>query len=275
MKNDTSGCAERLQKLPGECHEVFQQEGLAPLAGENLELLLRWIQTGRNGEPMAVVSPVCPDYAMESADGQQRRYSFDRLNGGIGPMAVRMYRSLLRLHTMFGACWKVHSFRHFVCVCDFDGFYENNLRRLAVTEAQFRDKVLESCDSLRKEAPGEVTASLLSDHCGGKAGWLREISVTRRRLAQIEGGSEWERATIREIARERLALYQRWLGEDRDNSLVEVLVTAQGIEYATAGRMIATRFQNPLVLTAGNEKWERFFRAFASLPVLCLTDPNL
>jgi hypothetical protein len=190
-------------------------------------------------------------------------------------MAARLYRSLPKLHAAFGSDLKLRNFEHFVCVCDFDGFYENNLRRLGETEAQFRAKVLESCESLRSASPLQITASLLSDHCGGKVGWLKELTVTRRRLSQLERASEWESATIRSIARERLALYRRWLGQNQSDSLIEVLVTAQGIEYATAGRIISTQFPNPLVLTAGNDKWERFFRAFAAVPVLCLRDPLL
>jgi hypothetical protein len=262
-------------ELPDDCRAVFEQEGVASLARDNLESLLRWLDRGRDGEEVTIVSPVCPDYSVERADDRQHRYTFDRLNGGIGPMAARLYGSLSALHTLFSDRLRVPHFKHCFCVCDFDGFYENNLLRLSVTEGQFRDKVLGSCKSLGAEAPREVIASLLSDHCGGKAGWLTELAATRRQLAQIEGASEWERATIRAIAQERLALYQRWLGEDKAGLLVEVLVTAQGIEYATAGRIIARGFPNPLVLTAGNPRWERFFRAFAALPVLCVSDPEL
>jgi hypothetical protein len=275
MEDESLGHAGQPRELPSACREVFQQEGVAPLASENLQQLLRWIEKGRGGESVAVVSPVCPDYSVECADDRQQRYTFDRLNSGIGPMAALLYRSLPKLHAVFSGGLGLRNFKHFVCVCDFDGFYANNLRRLGVTEAQFRAKVLESCESVRRQAPGEITASLLSEHCGGKVGWLRELGVTRNRLSQIEGGSEWESATIRDIARERRALYQRWLGEDESESLIEVLVTAQGIEYATAGKVITSRFQNPLILTAGNAKWERFFRAFAAVPVLCLSDPHL
>jgi hypothetical protein len=275
MKDESLDRTGQPGELPGGCRDVFQQEGVAPLASENLQQLLGWIEKGRDGEPVTVVSPVCPDYSVESSDDRQRRYTFDKLNSGIGPMAALLYRSLPKLHALFSGCLRLPNFEHFVCVCDFDGFYENNLRRLGVTEAQFRAKVLESCEALRGQAPGGITASLLSEHCGGKVGWLRELGGTRKRLSQIEDGDEWESATIRDIARERRALYQRWLGEDKSESLIEVLVTAQGIEYATAGRVIKSRFQNPLILTAGNAKWERFFRAFAALPVLCLSDPHL
>lgn len=248
---------------------------MAAPAGENLQLLLRWIEQGRAGEPLAIVSPVCPDYSVENAADQQRQYNFEKLDSGIGPMATRLYRSLARLHASFRDELRINEFQHFICVCDFDGFYENNLRRVGETEAGFRLKVLQSCESLLRAAPVQVSASLLSDHCGGKAGWLRELTGTRRHLAQIEGGSEWESAAIKAIAQERLSLYRRWLGQNQSESLIEVLVTAQGIEYATAGRVIEARFPNALVLTVGNEKWERFFRAFAHLPVLCLKDSSL
>jgi len=262
-------------ELSGPCLEVFEQEGMALPAGENLQLLLRWVEQGRAGAPRAIVSPVCPDYSLENGSDQQRQYDFERLNTGIGPMATRLYRSLARLHATFRDEVGISDFQHFICVCDFDGFYENNLRRVGETEAGFRAKVLQSCESLQRAAPARISASLLSDHCGGRAGWLRELTGTRRRLAQIEGGSEWESAAIKALAQERLSLYRRWLGQNQSESLIEVLVTAQGIEYATAGRVISGRFPNALVLTVGNEKWERFFRAFAHLPVLCLKDSSL
>jgi hypothetical protein len=236
MDSNTSSRIGLLEELFNESYAVFEEEGVASVAGDNLQLLRGWIEKGRAGEPLAVVSPVCPDYSVESADDrQQRRYTFDRMSTGIGPMAAVLYRSLTRLHAVFSDYWKMPRFEHFICVCDFDGFYENNLRRLGVNEAQFRTNVLATCESLTRQAPAGITASLLSDHCGGKAGWLTELSATRKRLAQIEGGSEWELDAIRAIARDRSALYQRWLGEQRNDSLIEVLVTAQGIEYATAG----------------------------------------
>lgn len=266
---------DELSELPGHCLEAFRQEGMALPTGENLRLLLRWIEQGRAGEPLTIVSPVCPDYSVEEATDQQRQYSFERLSGGIGPMAARLYRSLARLHATFRNELRIDDFRHVICMCDFDGFYENNLRRVGETEAGFRAKVLQSCESLRRTAPAQISASLLSDHCDGRAGWLRELTGTRRRLAQMEGASEWESAAIKAIAQERLSLYRRWLGQDQSESLIEVLVTAQGIEYATAGRVIDGCFPKTLVLTVGNEKWERFFRAFAHLPVLCLKDSSL
>ncbi|HEY6925100.1 MAG TPA: hypothetical protein VI653_16615 [Steroidobacteraceae bacterium] len=264
-----------LYELAAPCLEVFRQEGMAAPLGENLQLLLRWIELGRAGEQLAIVSPVCPDYSAKDTSDQQRQYDFERLNSGIGPMATRLYRSLAKLHATLRDVLQIADFRQFVCMCDFDGFYENNLRRVGETEAGFRAKVLQSCESLRRGAPAQLSASLLSDHCGGRAGWLRELTATRRRLAQMEGASEWESVAIKAIARERLSLYRRWLGREQSESLVEVLVTAQGIEYATAGRVIDAHFPNALVLTVGNDKWERFFRAFARLPVLCLQDSSL
>src|SRR3569833_1733250 len=231
-------------ELSGPCLEVFEQEGMALPAGENLQLLLRWVEQGRAGAPRAIVSPVCPDYSLENGSDQQRQYDFERLNTGIGPMATRLYRSLARLHATFRDEVGISDFQHFICVCDFDGFYENNLRRVGETEAGFRAKVLQSCESLQRAAPARISASLLSDHCGGRAGWLRELTGTRRRLAQNEKNNEKENATNKAHTQERLSLYRRWLGQNQSESLIEVLVTAQGIEYATAGRVNSGRFQD-------------------------------
>jgi len=81
-----------------ECHDVFSELGIADLDSARL---MEWIHKGRAGEPLTVVSPVCPDYATEKSLDGRIHYTFNGVNGGIGLAAKRLYESLPRIDTLF------------------------------------------------------------------------------------------------------------------------------------------------------------------------------
>jgi len=255
------------------CNAVFRREGVVRMSEVHQRWLCEWLGRGRAGKPLTIVSPVCPDYAAEKGGDGPFRFTFEGLNGGIGLAARRLFESLPALHDLFaGLLGNACSLTHRVYVGDFEGFSEQNVRRVGLDKRGFLEKLLSSRDAISAAAPRQVLSGLFCDLCGGAEGWLREYAEMQRRVEAGEFGARLDRTIIREIALARRPLYQRWFPSGgATEQFFENLVVQQGIEYAVMGKIISEHFENPLVLGADHHKMGYFYTLAADFPVVYLS----
>jgi hypothetical protein len=256
------------------CRSVFDREGVVRLPEESQMRLCEWLAKGREGKPLSIVSPVCPDYAAEENAQGRYRFTFESLNDGIGLAAQRLFESLPALRDLFAEIIGATAVTHHVYVGDFEGFNDENVSRVGLDRQGFAERLVRSCDVIAARAPRPVvTALFASALCGGEAGWLREYAQMHQRIETGEFAQLKNSAKVREIARARAPLYQRWFpGHEASDKFFEELVVKQGVEYAVMGKLIKENFENPLVLGADHHKMGYFFYPLdADIPVVYLS----
>ena len=255
------------------CLEVFKQEDVLTPSDMDMRRLLRWIQQGKAGQQITIVSPVCPDYETVAGTRKTHRFTFNGLGSGIGVTAARLFKSLPALHRLFTESLGLQQLAHFVCVGDFEAFVPDNLQRLGLDEEAFLVKVRASCHTIAQKAPAPVIAQPFTSLCGGKAGWFTQHTAIATRFQACEFGALRDNPLFQAIARARQPLYDRWFQvKNQKLSFYENLVVCQGIEYTTMGKIIeeSSICPNPLILGADHHKMAPFYNFAADLPVLYL-----
>jgi hypothetical protein len=269
----------RLVALPGlpdmlmrEIERVFERVGVVRPEQVAMDALASWVSRGLAGEVLTVVSPVCPDYAVEAGSTAAHRFTFNDVGRGIGVTARRLFDALPDLHCLLRKHLGL-TVNHHVCPGDFEAFSAETNIRIGITEAEFLDRLQSSRDALLQEAPAPILSCLFTEFCGGKQGWE---ALYRPMLAGIEAqefGNLAAARWVRDIALARRGLYDRWHGAgDRGSEFYTALALRQGAEYATMGMVVAKHpaLMNPLVLGADDHRMGIFYHLAAALPVIYL-----
>lgn len=253
-----------------QCQRVFAQEDVCRLSDADIARLERWIAKGISGEPLTIVSPVCPDYSATAGETRKYRFTFESVGTGVGLSCGRIFESLAALRRLFTDLG-LNNITHHVCVGDFEAFSAENVKRVGISTEEFVSRNRKSCESITAATPTPIISGLFTDLCGGRAGWEQEYASMLRRFEAHEFGPLRGNPLFREIAEARKPLYKRWFDvNDAPDEFFESLVVSQGIEYATMGKIISDRFDNPLILGADHHKMGRFYTMAADLPVVYL-----
>ena len=253
------------------CKSVFQAEGVCPMSDEDLLRLQRWIEKGRRGEPLSILSPVCPDYSAAAGESRKFRFTFDSVGTGAGLACLRLFQSLTALHKLFVNTLELPQIEHHVLVGDFEAFSAQNCERVGLQTEDFVKRLRTSCETISMQSPEPVTVGLLTDVIGGRPNWERKYADMKQRFDTEEFGPMEGNTLFRDIADARKQLYRRWYNApDAPDRFFEGLVVAQGIEYSTMGKVIAETFVNPLVLGADHHRMAPFYNFAADLPVIYL-----
>jgi len=253
------------------CMGVLAREGACSLDPDEFRRFARWIGKGLRGEPLTLISPVCPDYAYTAGESRQFRFTFDSLNSGVGLAATRLLQSLPALRKLFVDELGLPVKRHDICLGDFEALSAENLARLSLTRDQFLERLDGSRRRIDELTQGCAMTSLFTDLCGGESGWHAAYAELKCRLEAGEFGDVHQRLGVVQIADARRPLYQRWYPElAACPGFLESLVVAQGLEYATMGWVIGRATRNPLVLAADHHRMAPFYTLAADIPVIYL-----
>jgi len=281
--------ADPLDRLPlamaDELRALFHDIGVVTPTRTDLGAVVDWIERGLAGEPLTIVSPVCPDYAVEPIDeaaggfgtdgrlkARRHRFTFRDLGTDVGVTAAHLFGALPRLHdvlkTRFGL--DVH---HLVMPGDFEGFSEETCARLGIDEATFVDRVSIQSGTIADAAPVPVEARPFTTLCGGRAGWFAAWEKALERLTDGDLRDVARQPWVRTVALSRRDLYDRWYdSRGREDDFYVAIAVRQAAEYAAMGAIVAAAptLANPLVLGADDHKMGRFYRLAAPVPVLYL-----
>jgi hypothetical protein len=253
------------------CKNVFQTQGVCPMSDEAMLSLQRWIEKGRRGEQLSIVSPVCPDYSATEGESRKFRFTFDSVGTGAGLACLRLFQSLTALHKLFINTLGLPKIEHHVLVGDFEAFSAQNCERVGLRTEDFVKRLRTSCETISMQSPERVTVGLLTDVIGGRPNWEREYADMKQRFDTEEFGPMEGNTLFRDISDARKQLYRRWYNApDAPDKFFEGLVVAQGIEYSTMGKVIAETFVNPLVLGADHHRMAPFYNFAADIPVVYL-----
>ncbi|MBB3944463.1 hypothetical protein GGQ73_000386 [Rhizobium skierniewicense] len=276
-----------LPDIAAEIRVVFHEVGIVAPEKAQLEKLALWLRKGLDGETLTIVSPVCPDYAVEpineteeaAGNGPDRRvrarrhrFTFAGLGEDIGVTAAHLFQAAPRLHALL--CERLGlDVRYLVAPGDFEGFSDETCQRLGVDDATFLRKVAAQARTIQQRAPIAVASHPFTDLCGGRQGWMMRWKEMLLRIRDGDlsaiGREPWVRAT----ALGRRELYDRWYGcKNREDGFYLDIALRQAAEYAAMGQIVAASkdLQNPLILGADDHKMGRFYSIASEIPVLYL-----
>jgi hypothetical protein len=233
---------------------------------DTLDCVVTWIERGLSGEPLTVISPICPDYKAHNVGGNVYRYTFDGVGDGIGVVGKRLIMTLPKVQKIFSELGL--NVRYMVALGDFEGFSAETRDRVGLDEAELRKRFRRSQEQFQAAFPGPVETPLFTDFVGGKEGWNPIYGAIHDGFRRGEYGlTGLCESDLKTIAQARRGLYKSWYRTDDDNDFLDIL-TAQGAEYSTMGEIISDKFQNPLVLGADHSRMAPFFGYAERLPVL-------
>jgi hypothetical protein len=257
--------------LTAACREVFEQQGVCSLTPQDWLRLQRWIQAGRRGETLSLVSPVCPDYSAEQGESRAYRFTFSSVGTGVGLACMRLFESLAVLAKLFTRLGRSPNIKVFVLLGDFEAFSATNCQRMGLSMEAFLARLRQSCASILAAAPLPLEVQLFTDCCGGMEGWQLGYGQMKARMTEAGLQAGTGHPLVGAIAEARKPLYRRWFGDAQDDPhFFEKLVIDQGIEYALMGDVIERGFKNPLVIGADHHKMAPFYNFAADMPVMYL-----
>ena len=265
----TYSCIYRLSPKAAKLLEgLLALETLVRPEEEAMDRVVTWVERGLSGEPLTVVSPICPDYKAHNVGRNVYRYTFDGVGDGIGVVAKRLIMTLPKVQKIFSELGlKV---RYMVALGDFEAFSAETRDRVGLDEPELRKRFRRSQEQFEAVYPGPVETSLFTDLVGGKEGWdpIYEPIHDGFRCGEF-GRTGLSDSDLKDIALSRRGLYRSWYRTDKDSDFLDIL-TAQGAEYATMGEIISDKLQNPLVLGADHSRMAPFYGYAERLPVLYL-----
>lgn len=252
--------------------DTLREAGFVDPSEAEMSRVVDWLDRALAGEPSTIVSPVCPDYAVEDGNAAKHRFTFRGVNSGIGVTASRLFDALPLVSRLLRDRLGL-DVTHYVCPGDFEGFSEETNRRLGTDEATFLDRLAGSRQAILDQAPAPVASCFFTELGGGKEHWLRLHADLVDRINAGEFGQIVGAPLVREVALGRRGLYDRWYNvTERPAEFYEAIVIRQGAEYAAMGAIVSEsdRCPNPLVLGADDHKMAPFYRLAADIPVLYL-----
>ncbi len=251
---------------------MLSEAGFVQPSPEMLARLVDWLILGSKGEPLTIVSPVCPDYEVEPGGTARHRFTFSGLGRGIGVTSARLFDALPIISRFFRDQLNL-PVTHYVCPGDFERFSAETNARLGIDEATFFQCLEVQLQSIVRNAPTPILSCLFTDLCGGKENWIRLHSKAAYYLESAANSGSLDATWLRDVALSRQGLYDRWYAvEGKPESFYIDLVTRQGAEYVAMGMAIvdSRMCPNALVLGADDFKMGRFYGIGADIPVLYL-----
>lgn len=252
--------------------DTLREAGFVDPSEAEMSRMVDWLERALAGEPSTIVSPVCPDYAVEDGNAAKHRFTFRGVNSGLGVTASRLFEALPAVSALLRDHLGL-DVTHYVCPGDFEAFSEETNRRLGIDEATFLEHLEGSRRAILEKAPTPVQSCFLTQLGGGKEHWLRLHADLVERMNAGAFGPIAGTPQVREVALGRRGLYDRWYNvTDRPVEFYESIVIRQGAEYAAMGVLVSgsARCPNPLILGADDHKMAPFYRLAADIPVLYL-----
>lgn len=253
------------------CMDLLAREGACSLEQDEIQRFASWLGKGLEGEPLNLVSPVCPDYSYTEGESRKFRFTFESVNSGIGLAADRLLQSMPALRALWIDELNLPIEQHHIYLGDFEAFSKENCARLQVSCETFLQRLDGSRQTIADIVQEKGLVGMFCDLCGGESGWHATYADLKQRVEAGEFGDVNERLGVTKIADARRQLYQRWFVEAaKEPGFAESLVIAQGLEYATMGVLIQRSIRNPLVLAADHHRMAPFYNLAADIPVIYL-----
>lgn len=190
----------------------------------------QWLQRAARGVPSTVLTIVCPDYAVDEAG----RYTFDRLNDGVGLVAQRAVNLLPQLWSIAQKSgWDLNVV---VAIADDEADDPKIVSGVNETREAFLAKLIRSQNALRAALPAEMRLETPFSTKVNPSVWQDALTEAEAKAAASQFfGPLSDKVDLERILCARRPLYQRWYGDDVN---VRATFAHQAISYMASGKLV-------------------------------------
>lgn len=251
-------------------YNSFLKAGGIDHSSNNQKLIL----TKCLNKKIQLITPLCPDYEHVKVAKDLYKYTFNKLNNGVGLIGQRLMKVINDLYSVLKN-FKIE-FDHYVYYGDFEGYSKIICNRLNESEPEFIEKVSLSCQSMKsysKEILGNNhnrfnSGMIVRDLLGSKKKeWITKLEKNNKLLRNIYKKDINFRRKVLEIAKSRRMLYSSWFPSMDYESYTDIVIN-QGAEYLLMSDLFKEKFKNPVILGFDHPKMGFFYSIKNAMPIL-------
>tara|TARA_B100001175_G_scaffold313925_1_gene322339 strand:+ start:125 stop:1246 length:1122 start_codon:yes stop_codon:yes gene_type:complete len=252
-------------KLLIKTHNFFEEiQEVCELENIKTKIKLNVIQSLSKGE-LEIITPLCPDYEHVSLGMGLYKYTFNKLNDGLGLIGKRLGKIIINFHNILSK----HNikFKHYLYYGDFEAYSDAIQKRLNISEDEFIKKLKKSSNKMKKKINNTAKVDLLVTKLSKKNIWLNKCKDNKKKIEKKYNKDVRFKILINEITASRSELYSSWFPGKREKDYAN-LVMQQGAEYTSMGDIFKKKFKNPLVLGLDHPKMADFYSLNVDIPVI-------
>ena len=256
---------EKQFKLLIKCHMFFNEiEEICELEKINPKTKLNIIEAMSKKE-LQIITPLCPDYEHVSLGMGLYKYTFNKLNDGLGLIGKRLSKILNDFHKILRK-YDI-KYKHFLYYGDFEAYSNEIKKRLKISEEEFIKKVEVSAIKMKKKINGRAEVKLLVKDLSKKNFWQKKCYENFFLINKKFNTDIKFKMLINEIASSRTELYSSWFPNMKEKEFIK-LAMLQGSEYTSMGDIFKKKFKNPIVLGLDHPKMANFYSLNVDIPVI-------
>ena len=219
------------------------------------------IQKGK----ISIITPLCPDYEHIYIGLGLYKYTFNKLNDGLGLIGKRLIKIINKIHKVLND-YKI-PFEHIAYYGDFEAYSKEICNRVGSTEKEFISKLKLSSKLIKKSVKEINSAGLLVEELSSKKKW-NSLCKKNKKIIQTKLNSDNNfKKLIFDILSSRMDLYKSWYPNLNKKKYINLLIK-QGAEYTSMGDLFSEKIKNPVVLGLDHPKMGVFYNINVNIPVL-------
>jgi len=153
-------------KLLIKTHKFFEEiQEVCELENIKTKIKLSVIQSISKGE-LEIITPLCPDYEHVSLGMGLYKYTFNKLNDGLGLIGKRLSKIIVNFHNILSK-HKI-KFKHYLYYGDFESYSDAIKKRLNISEDEFIKKLKKSSVKMKKKINNIAKVDLLVEKLSKK-----------------------------------------------------------------------------------------------------------
>jgi|LakMenEpi03Aug12_release.lakeMendotaPanAssembly.Ray.scaffolds.fasta_scaffold161514_2 hypothetical protein len=203
------------------------------------------------------ITPLCPDYEYIKISKSLFKYTFEKLNKGVGLIGSRVIENQLSLKNICNK-YKI-KFEHHLFYGDFESYSPSNLLRLNLNEDKFINLLKKSAKKMKSlyKNPGKVY--LLVDKLSSKNKWKIIHKNNYKKLTNLLKKNKIMQEKIQDILQSRISLYKSWYPQYNNEQLIKILLE-QGAEYMSMMELFIKKFDNFCLLGFDHFRMKFFYK---------------
>ena len=219
------------------------------------------IQKGK----ISIITPLCPDYEHIYIGLGLYKYTFNKLNDGLGLIGKRLIKIINKIHKVLND-YKI-PFEHIAYYGDFEAYSKEICKRVGSTEKEFISKLKLSSKLIKKSVKEINFAGLLVEELSNKKKW-NSLCRKNQKIIQTKLNSDNNfKKLIFDILSSRMDLYKSWYPNLNKKKYINLLIK-QGAEYTSMGDLFSEKIKNPVVFGLDHPKMGVFYNINVNIPVL-------
>ena len=256
---------EKQFKLLIQTHKFFEEiENVCELEKIKTKVKLNIISSISKGE-LQIITPLCPDYEHVSLGMGLYKYTFNKLNEGLGLIGKRLSKIINDFHNIL----KKYDikYKHFLYYGDFESYSIEIQKRLKISENEFIKRLHKSSVKMKKKINNTAEVKLLVEELSKKNIWIKKCKDNQKKINEKYNKDLKFKILINEICSSRTELYSSWFPGKKEKDYIS-LVMQQGSEYTSMGDIFKKNFNNPIVFGLDHPKMADFYSLNVEIPVI-------